>query len=233
MEMAKDAPVIIVDDSKKELKVFKKSFILFLVGQILLIISTLSRATVINGVPRWLSIFELFLYIAYIIYFFALFYIRNLNISFKRSFISLLALFVVFMFYEVSRTSESQFYVSSSRGLGWSIDIVKCIFYLYFFHGCSVLFDKYGFHAGKKKTIIFLSAFMLLFIAGETFNYLSSVSGILKNRFFNRFFLYGSWGLVFLTYVSVFVMTIIIAHYLNKKFKERKEREHEVQDVSK
>lgn len=222
----------IVDEKQKELKTFKKCFIVFLVGQILLIISTLSHSTIINGVPRWFSIFELLMYITYILYLFAVFPMRKYNQSFNRAFISLLALYIVDVFYEVCRTSESQFYVSASRGLNWSIDLVKCIFYLFFFHGCALFFDKYNLHAGKKKTIILLTIFLVLFALSEIFDYLSGTALLRRNRFFNRFFLYGSWGFSFLVYTFIFVMTNILAHFLNKKFRKRKENADEIQVVS-
>ena len=232
MEKVITSSTQVVDEKTRELKIFKKAFIIFFISEILLIISTVSNATIINGVPRWLDVFEIFLYISFILMLFSVFPLRRFNDSFRKSLYSLLALYIVTMFFLVCETSNEQFYVSISRGLDWSIDIVKCIFYLFYFHGCVLFFDKYNLHAGKKKTIILLIVFLVLFIANELFDYLSTSSLVRRNRFFNRFFLYGTWGFSFASYVFTFVMIIIFASFLNKHFKKEKENKDEIQNVS-
>ena len=209
-----------MEDKKKELKLFQIAFLIFMIGQIVLIISTLNFATSINGVPRFFRYFKYLKYLTYLSYFGALFIIRPLNQSFRYCFYSIIIFAVTHFIQLLCETSTNQFYVALGKGLDWSVDILLCIFYLLFFHGCFLFFDAHNLKTGKKNAYFVLITFLVLFISSKVFAYLAGTRTIMKLAFFNRFFLYGSWGFEFLIYTFTSIMVFRAMRYIHIKVKE-------------
>ncbi len=214
------------EEEQKELKKFRKGFRLFMIGEIFLVISALSKATAINGVPQILGFLGMFAYVAFILFFISLFILRPSNRSFSYSFISfcicVILKYIVYLCGVSPNTIDNQM----GMGFGWAQAFCECVFYLYFFHGCLLFFEKYNFVKGPREFKVFVIVFASVFFVKEVFEYLSTASFIKVHRFANRFFLYGNWVLIFILYVFGLVAVIMISKYLNKQieFKPKKEK---------
>ena len=209
------------ESTKDELRVFQKCFLLFLIAQVLLTISTLGYATTINGVPRFLSLFKILSDVSNVIFIIALFKLKRINISFRHSFYSIITYLITIFVYGAFISSTNQFYVALGYGIKWTNDILSCMFYLYFFHGCYIFFNKNGLKTGRKRALITFFVFLTLFILKIIFVYITSVKLVLTNTILNRFFVYGSWALTASIYIFIFVMVLQAAIYVNKKLKPK------------
>ena len=217
-------------EAQKELKRFHKAFIAFLIASIFLIVSTLSKAVNINGIPPIFSAFEVLAYAGHIILFFSLLMIHKFNKSFFYSFLSLSIFLVLAFIVYVCAGSSRPIDNAIGRGFQWGKNISEGVFYLYYFHGCLLFFEKHGLSKGPKTFRIFLISYGLTFLLKEVFEYLSTARFIMGNRFMNRFFLYGNWGLIFLCYVALLLFVILTSRYIDKQvqFKEPKNKGKEV-----
>ena len=209
-------------DNKTELKKFQTSFLLFFIGQILIVLSNLQYGSFINGIPQLIVVFGVFKYVGFIFYFLALFFARKFNKSYFYSFIAFgLYLAVMYVASVASySTNPSDKYVA--RGLNWSVSIFECIFYVYFFNGAKLFLDKHGYTKGTDKVKILLIALVIIFAVMVAFKYLSTNRLVRSNRFANRFFLYGSWAMIFLFNLYIFIL-MILAFIRVRKFKKSQE----------
>ena len=210
------APEQVEQDKSKELKTFKHAFVLFSVGQILMLISQISTATSINGVPQILVLFALLVPPAYFISFIALAMARKINADFMRSLIAFSAFLIIEAFILVCNNSQASYDHYLAKGLSWAGNFMECVYYLYFFHGTSLVFKEHGMVKEAKKTKVSLIIFTVLFIITCIFEYLSTAKYVRMNRFTNRFFLYGFWILLFLFYLTVFIALIFAWRSMNK-----------------
>ena len=220
-------------NDKKELALFRAGFVNFFLGEIFLIVSTLSRATIINGIPRVFSFFSFFTFVAYVMFTVASFIVRNLNINFRKSLYAMAIFDVVAFVYNVCISSTNSMYNAIGRGLYWSQSFILCAFYVYFFFGMTFFFRKYNFNKGEKRSTLAVALFVIFFIGETIFEYLSTTKLVLTNKFANRFFLYGSWGFEFLLYTSIFVITIMAMSYINKHIPKEKKGKKKDEEVSK
>lgn len=216
-----------VEDSKKHIKLFQTGFVFFFIGQILLILSTLSNATIINGVPHVLFLFSLLTDVVYVLFFISAFLLKRFNKSFMHSFYSIIIFIIVSAFVQVCNTSISPMNIAMGRGLRWSAQIVLAVFYLYFFHGCSLQYEVFGSDKAKKRTYLACYIFAVLFVIFMVLTFLSENGQVRKNLFFNRFSLYGKWVASFFVYVFVFVISIIEHTHINKLMKEGGDNKNE------
>ena len=225
-----------IKEPKSELKSFRAAFIIFLIGQIFLIVSTLTYAANINGVPRFFRFFDLFVVVTNVLDWVALFLLRKVNKSFRYSFYSVSIFLVLLIVYSIAMSSSESMYVAIGRGLSWSKDIVQAVFYIYFFHGCYLFFEKQGFNTGKKVAYISIFIFLGLFITSCVLTYLITVRPVQRNFVLYRIFLYSGWGFKFLIYAFTFVIVLRAGTYLQSKYKAKKKKEKDgegkVQDIS-
>ena len=184
----------------------------------------------INGIPPIFAIFEIFSYAGHITLFISLLLIHRYNKSFFYSFLSLslflVLAFIVYLCMGSSRPVDN----AIGRGFQWGKNISEGVFYLYYFHGCLLFFEKHGLSKGPKTFKVFIVSYALAFLLKEVFEYLSTARFIMSNRFANRFFLYGNWGLIFFCYVALFLFVILTSRYINKQiqFNEPKNKKKEV-----
>ena len=234
MEAVIDNNQVEIDEAKKELRSFRAAFIIFLIGQIFLIVSTLTYASNINGVPRFFAVFDLFVVVTNVLDWVALFLLKKVNRSFRYSFYSVSIFLVLLFVYMVAMSSSDSIYVAIGRGLYWSRDIVQCIFYLYFFHGCYLFFEKQKFNTGKKVAFVSIFIFLGLFIASCVLTYLITVRPVQKNFVLYRILLYSGWGAKFLIYAFTFVIVLRAGIYINRKINpktKKKKEKHEKDQV--
>lgn len=210
-------------DEKSELKLFQKAVLIFLVGQILLMISVFNLTTAINGIPTWFKYLQYLSYATYLMYFITLFLIRWLNKSFRYSFYSLVIFAVVHFTEVICKTSTNQIFMSLGKGLSWSSDVLLCFVYLFFFNGCFMIFNKYQFMTGKKNARIAYITFLTLFILANLAEYLTGTRAVMGNSLARRITLYSYWGLLFSMHVFNLVMVSRASWYINKKMKQREE----------
>ena len=213
----------IENSDEKELYVFKKVLVLFLVGLVFSMVSTLALATSINGVPQILSFLAAFHYVGLILSFISFFIARKINKSFLYAFITLTIYLILIYVVRLCESSVNAIDNQIGKGFNWSASFVECIYHLYFFYGCFCCFKKHNLLSGAKRAKPSLIIFACLFFVKEVFEYLSTAGFVRRNHFANRFFLYGHWGLVFLTYLSVFIIAVSFTNYLKKQIKMKEE----------
>ncbi len=218
-------------EEQRELKRFHKSFTVFFVGVIFLIVGTISLSININGVPQILGFLSIFSSIGYLLFFISLFMINKFNRSFTYSFVSICLFLLLGFIVYLCGNSTSLLDNELGRGLSWGKNIAQCVFFLYYFHGCMLFFLKHNLSHGTKQFKLFIIIFASLFILEEIFEYLSTARFIKVVRFWNRFCLYGYWGLIFFVYVFVFVAAILTSKYINKQieFKKPKKEKNDEQ----
>ena len=132
---------------------------------------------------------------------------------------------VVLLFSTVCETSNRPYFVELSRGLVWSANLLEIFYYILFFYGCSKLFEKHEFRKGRINAKLSYVIFASLSVLEALFTYLSKTRFVMRDIFFNRFFLYGSWGIQFLLYTFIFVISIMAAKYIQRKIFRMEERE--------
>lgn len=220
MEAILNQPTTYTDEQKKELSAFKKLLNLFLAGAICLSISTLSFATSINGVPGWISLFAIFLPIAYVLFFIGLMFVRKLNKYFFFSLLSLCLHCLLMFIVDLCKSNTNEFYIALGKGLEWSADIMFAITLLLFFYGTYLIFDKYHFLTGKKRALIGAIIFVILYILMDVCDYFTGTKMVMSNILARRIFLYSFWGFTFLLYVFTLSMVISANHYLKIKYKK-------------
>lgn len=216
-----------ISNEKKEFKTFQVSFLLFLIGEIHIVLSLISNLTSINGVPQILVLFSILSYTGLILYFVSLFRLRKINKAYFYSFVAFCIFLLLGYIKTLCEHSTQPADLYTAKGIGWSVNFLQCIFYLYFFYGTHLFFKKYQLASGAKRIRLSLASFATIFIVTEVFEYLSTTRFIRNNRFTNRFFLYGYWTLLFILYLLVFVTIILTWFYLRKQFKKKGAVSHE------
>ena len=208
---------------KDKISVFQKTFLLFIIGQVCFVLATISMAESLKILPRWLSGFSIFEVIGCVVFFIALLRTRFINQSLKLSFYTFCTFLIALIFCQVCKTSNDDFFLVLGKGLVWSVDMLFCITYLYFFHGCDRLFlEAKQIHEVKHLKASFI-AYAVLYVTYIVFNYLSTASFVVSNMFLNRFFLYGSIAIMVGLRVFTLVALIILAVKMNKKQKKGEE----------
>lgn len=219
-------------DEQKELKKFHTSFTLFLIAEIFLVVSSIANATNINGVPQVLSLLLILANVANFLFLIALIFIYKLNKSFTYSLIALIIFLVLAYIVTLCASSINPSDNAFGKGFSWSASISQVIFFIYYFHGCKILFEKFNLSRGPKQFRIFIIVFATLFLLEETFEYFSTAKFILSNHFANRFFLYGYWALSFFTNLFVLIAVLLTKRYIDKQiiFKEKKRKDKKVNE---
>lgn len=220
MEAILNQPTTYTDEQKKELSTFRKLIKLFVAGAICMSISTLSFATAINGVPNWLSLFAIFLVVAYILFFIGLMFVRKLNKYFFLSLISLCLHCLLMFIVDLCKSNTNELYIALGKGLEWSADIMFALMMLLFFSGTFAVFDKYHFITGKKRSLIAAIVFIVLYLLMDVCDYFTGTKMVMSNILARRIFLYSNWGFTFLVYAFTLVMIISAQHYLKVKYKK-------------
>ena len=226
MEDTLNTPTINEEQSfdKKEVKKIQTSYLLFLLATIFLAVSRISLATNINGVPQIVALLSIFQLVSYVIYFITVFRVRNVNKSFFYSLLAFSFFILISYIHNLCESSNSGFDHYIGKALGWSESFINCLFYLYFFNGTRLLFEKNGFAKHGKTVKIYLAVFSSIFILTEIFEYFSTTRMVRTNRFANRFFLYGFWGMQFIMYLFIFIVALMTYIYA---IKQRKLKEKE------
>ena len=206
---------------KKELKKFQVSYLLFFLATIFLAVSQIALTTNINGVPQVLVVLYIFKYISYVVYFIAAFRLRNTNKSFFYSLMAFSIFILLSYISDLCNNSSRPWDRYIGKALDWSSSFVECMFYLYFFNGTRLLFEKNGFAKHAKSVKISLAVFAMIFILTEAFIYFSTTRMVRVNRFTNRFFLYGSWAMQFLMYAFIVIVVILTFFYVKKQIKHK------------
>ena len=214
-----------IKNEKDEIKLFKNAFMVFYIGQIFLIISTLSYLTSINGIPRFFNYFAYFSYVTYLMYFITLYIMRFSNKSFRLSYYSIGVFIVIYIIQAIASTSTNEVFLALSKGLEISLDIMLALFYLFFFRGTYLLYDKFGLEAGKRKAKIAFFVFLGIYILGQICEFLLGTRLLMSSMLAKRIFLYASWGLRFALYTFALVIAISGRRYLVKSVKEREVKE--------
>lgn len=211
-----EAPVVQEEEKKKVLTHFQKFYIVMIVAQILLLLTTLSYARSINGFPKFVSYFTYCIYPAMILFCIGSFLLRKINQNFLYAFYAILIVVLLYFIRDVCNSSTTEIYAVLGKALSWSINIIFCLFYVYFFRGTVIIFSENGFKKAAKRFTIMTLVFIILFVLGRIFYYLSTNRTVIRGQVFVRFFLYGSWIFESLYYVYLGVTFILLTIFLYK-----------------
>jgi hypothetical protein len=209
-------------------KKFRTGFILFMVSQIMVTLSTLSMGSEFKALPSWLGLFIVFEFFAFITFFFAMLKLYKFNKNFTYAFITYGIYFTMTVFADVSSTSTSDFYLAWSRSMDLICRILLCIFYIYSFIGFHHYFKEIGLEKGAKRMRIGYLSFAGMFLIERVFTFLSTLKAIKLNLVAYTIFKYGAWALNFAIEIYILVMLILVFVMYEKYRKEGGKKNEEV-----
>lgn len=212
-----DEMTLRLDNSRRYLKFF----ILIFIGQIILIISTINNATTINGVPRFFRHFSYLAYFTGVLFIIALNKLRTINRDFFRSFLTIIIYLATVLFIGILEDTKTPLYAAFGRGLKWTTDFLFVLFYYLYYRATNEVFKKIGHKKGIKISHFAMIGTLVIFGVDFLFAVLSKTYLVMINRFMNRFFLYGDWGLIATNYIFHFVATLMIYKQFKKALIER------------
>ena len=208
---------------------YLKFFVLIFIGQIILIISTINNATTINGVPRFFRYFSSLVYVTGALFIITLSRLRNVNRDFFRSLLTISIYLATILFMGILEDTKTPVYAAVGRGLKWTTDFLFVLFYYLYYRASKEVFQRIGYEKGVKTTRYAMIGTLIIFGVDMLFAILSRTYLVMINRFMNRFFLYGDWGIIAISYIFHFVTTMLIyKHFkkaLDKKEDENKDEE--------
>lgn len=196
-------------------KKYSIAMILFLVGQIFLVVSTISNGSSIKVLPRWLEAFSGFVILGIAVIIVSLITLLKIKKYFIYSLIAVIFSFIANGFSTICLTSNDPLYYALSKGFELSSDILLLIFYVYFFQGNYLIYKDLGYVDESKKMKKYCIIFLIIHIASIAIQYIAKIPAISHNLIANRVFLYGSWVVEFAVYV--FSLVIVIGLVINAK----------------
>lgn len=205
---------------ERQFKRFKLSFTLFWIGQICFLLSLFTFDGRFKFLPNWLIFLELFGFIGFVVMFIGIAISRGINKNFYYSLVTCLIFIAVTVLQSVCVTSTDDFYVNWSKGLEWSNQALKCLFYFYFFYGCYKYFVSLGHTEIGKKSKIAAIIFVSLFILERLTVFLMFFNGIKANIVANRIMTFGQMIINFAIYTYLVIISTIIFIRLNKRRRE-------------
>ena len=209
-------------------KKFRTGFILFMVSQIMVTLSTLSMGSEFKALPSWLGLFIVFEFFALITFFFAMLKLYKFNKNFTYAFITYGIYFTMTVFADVSSQSTNDFYLAWSRAMDLICRILLCVFYIYSFLGFHHYFTEIGLEKGAKKMRVGYLSFAGMFLIERVFTFLSSLKAIKLNLVAYTIFKYGAWALNFAIEIYILVMLILVFVMYEKYRKEGGKKNEEV-----
>ena len=195
---------------------YLKFFVFIFIGQIILIISTINNATTINGVPRFFRYFSSLVYVSGALFIIILSKLRTVNKDFFRSLLTISIYLATLLFMGILEDTKTPVYAAVGRGLKWTTDFLFVLFYYLYYKASKEVFQRIGYEKGVKTTQYAMIGTLIIFGVDMLFALLSRTYLVMVNRFMNRFFLYGDWGIIAISYIFHFVTTMLIY----KRFKK-------------
>ena len=195
---------------------YLKFFVFIFIGQIILIISTINNATTINGVPRFFRYFSSLVYVSGALFIIILSKLRTVNKDFFRSLLTISIYLATLLFMGILQDTKTPVYAAVGRGLKWTTDFLFVLFYYLYYKASKEVFQRIGYEKGVKTTQYAMIGTLIIFGVDMLFALLSRTYLVMVNRFMNRFFLYGDWGIIAISYIFHFVTTMLIY----KRFKK-------------
>lgn len=210
---------IAVSEKREQIDIekgFKKSFVFCLFGQIFMMVGYFSNAIIINGVPQWISLLDIFTIAGLILFSIALSFLRKINRGFYYSFLTLIISLVLSLISFFGSDSTDTVIQIIVKGLNVSFYFTECIFHLYIFYGCYLLFKEYGTENRMKILKILGISYLFTYALYFIFKRLSTKRWILMNFFANKFFNFGALFLSLALEIFVLVSVILFYKYVKK-----------------
>ena len=207
-------------DSKKELKHFRISFVFFLFGLLMMIASLASVASIRGGVPREIQYLSYLSNIGIILFIVASMIVKKSNVNFLRSIYCLIAFFLLSLVSEMCSSSTNSLFHSMAEGFDISSSILLCLYFVEYLIGCKAMFTKYQFTKGTRIPLITIIVFTSIFALGRICSFIAGLDVVLRYFYVNRTFYYLGIGLNILSYVYIFIASIIAMIYINKQVRK-------------
>ena len=216
-----------ISNKKAELKRFSISFLLMIIAQSFIVLSTVAFASAFKFLPRWMEFFAIFVILGYIVFFFATFVVRNVNKYFRYSLYLIVTIGICLLIFYICESSTNPIFLSWSKAFEWIDDILMFAFYLYFVYSVYDFCKKYEYRVGIKHAKAAIVTFVVLYTLNTSATFLSSADFIKHNIVANRVFLYGGWTINITMYVYILVVFIRLAIRLKHRIKEENRKEAE------
>ena len=204
---------------------FQKRFLLFTIGQLLLILGTFTIASNFKVLPSWLSLFVVFTLFGLILMYIAFITFYKINRNFLRAFIAFIIYLIITVFADACAKSKEDFYLIWSRGLEISANFVLCASYVYFFFGTHDFFHETNQTIGKKKTYACAISVIVMFVIQQIMSFIASLSVTKQNLVFYSICRFGSWGLSII--IDIFIFIALLTAYIIMKKKNKEESNNE------
>lgn len=221
----------IVVTEKLDFKKTKASFIIYMAGQIFMILGIFSIGSQYKFFPRWIENFAFFSMLAYILIIIGLTRIRKLHISFSRSLITMGILITCSFVSHICSTSSDYTYLTFGKSLEWSCDLLFCISTIYFFIGCLHIFRELKNEKMIKQVKRVSISYFAMFVIFILFKLGSTMPFILNNIVANRIFIYGRLLSELINYLFVAICVVFIAIKVNLIRKEEELKNEEQQEI--
>ena len=203
-----------------DFKKFKISFKLFFIGLICILISLFYFDGRFKFLPDWLALLAIFNVVGNVLILIALFRTYKINRHFYLSLLTFGFFVAVGILKSVCLTSTDDFYINWAKGLDWSIQVLKCIIYIYFFLGCHDYFVSIKFARTDKYAKV--GAFILigLLILERLSVFLLFFNPVRANVWLNRICTFGQIIIRINMYSFLVVACIVLITSMNKRRKE-------------
>lgn len=208
-----------------ELKKFKATFIIFWIGQLFLLISMFTFDGRFKFLPNILILLTIFNPIGYVLSLISLIKLKGINHHFYLSLVTFGIFVAVGILKSVCQTSTDEFFINWSKGLDWSIAILKCIMYVYFFLGCYHYFNDNGLVKIGKRTQAAVIVIVSLVFLERLSVFLLYFNPIRANIMMNRVLTFGQIIINLVVYCFIFGMLTNLLVNINRKRKELQNNE--------
>lgn len=204
----------------EKVKKLQKGFILFTIGQFLVLIGSFSYLGTLKVIPQWVENLSLFSLVGVILFIFALSKIYFFNKHFLHSYITSFIVLVIAVLQTVAADSKTEAFVAWSRGLLVSSDILLCITYVYFFMGVYLFFVEEKILSGVRNAKITYTFIITAFILKNIFSFVKSFNEIKVQPIAYMVFNYGTILIQLVFDVVLLVSLITIMVYVQKHYQK-------------
>ena len=207
-------------ENQEKILFFKKSLLLFIIGQFLIILGVLQYGAQIKALPGWLIVFFFLDVAGSILMIISAIRMYSYNKGFFYCFVSAIIYLFVTLLSVIGQESTSDFTVAWARGLSISSDILLCMIYVYFFLGSGKYCQQLGVTDKPKKSIAAIIIVISVTVTSNILDYLRTFNAIKTNYILVTVFKYSGMLIIFIAYIFVLVILIITYVHISKKLKE-------------
>ena len=208
-------------------KRFDKAFLLFLIGQVFMMLGLIDYASSIKVLSDWLFIFSLLEIVGVILMIVASTMLYEFNKNYFYFFITSVICLFVNLLATFGEESTEDLTIAVARGLGITGDILLCVSYVYFFLGTRDYFLENELDKNAKRCKYSCFVVVILTIVINLMSFIRTVPVVQTNVIAASIFKYGCVAIKLGLYVYIFVILLLMKKTTDKKRKETNNNEKE------